>query len=170
VRGRNNILDRDWDERLTRRLEGFARDLQSRVSLWCWEQFVVRTPVFTPKPGDPPGYPTTRGGDARLSWFISADDPGNAGPATNEAAAQARARSAVETLRNFREIHITNNAPYIGVLEFGEYPNPPKAGTGRTVGGYSTQAPRGMVRATIGEVPKAAEAIARELFMEAFRR
>ena len=34
--------------------------------------------------------------------------------------------------------------PYAGVLDQGLYPNPPKAGTGKTSGGYSTQAPEGM--------------------------
>jgi len=41
---------------------------------------------------------------------------------------------------------MTNNQPYIEKLEFGGFPNPPKAGTGKTVGGFSTQAPAGMVR------------------------
>lgn len=40
----------------------------------------------------------------------------------------------------------TNNLPYARVVEFGLYPNPPKKGTGKTVGGFSTLAPQGMVR------------------------
>ena len=44
---------------------------------------------------------------------------------------------------------LTNNMPYINKLEFGGYPaNSP---TGKTSGGYSTQAPSGMVRITIRE-------------------
>ena len=40
----------------------------------------------------------------------------------------------------------TNNLPYARVVEFGLYPNPPKKGTGKTVGGFSKLAPQGMVR------------------------
>lgn len=168
--GRNDMLDPQWDNRLAERLGKFGRDLQGRVALWAWQQVNERTPVFTPKDGDPPGYPDRRGGTAKFGWFISADEPGNAGPASSQATADSRARKAVQTLQGFRVIHITNNVPYIGVLEFGEFPNPPKQGTGRTINGYSTQAPRGMVRQTVREIPKAAEAIARALFMETFGR
>lgn len=43
-------------------------------------------------------------------------------------------------------IFLTNNVKYIGVLEYGLYPNPPKNGTGKTAGGFSIQAPNGMAR------------------------
>lgn len=46
---------------------------------------------------------------------------------------------------------LANGLPYIRVLEYGLYPNPPKKGTGKTIGGYSTQAPAGMVRVTAAE-------------------
>ncbi len=38
---------------------------------------------------------------------------------------------------------------YAGVLDQGLFPNPPKAGTGKTTGGYSTQAPKGMATPTL---------------------
>lgn len=47
---------------------------------------------------------------------------------------------------------VENQQPYIKVLEYGLYPNPPKGGKGKTVNGFSTQAPRGMVRISIEEV------------------
>jgi hypothetical protein len=40
------------------------------------------------------------------------------------------------------------------VIEYGQYPNPPKGGAGKTSGGYSTQAPAGMVRVTVMEYEK----------------
>jgi len=46
---------------------------------------------------------------------------------------------------------ISNNLPYIRVLEYGLFPNPPKHGAGKTVDGYSTQAPQGMIRITAVE-------------------
>jgi hypothetical protein len=45
---------------------------------------------------------------------------------------------------------ITNNLPYIGVLEFGSYSPGPK-----TIGGFSRQAPNGMVRISINELKRA---------------
>lgn len=42
---------------------------------------------------------------------------------------------------------LTNNLPYIGKLEFGGYPNPSEGS--KTVNGFSTQAPSGMVRVSI---------------------
>lgn len=38
---------------------------------------------------------------------------------------------------------------YATVLDQGLYPNPPKKKTGKTKGGYSTQAPRGMATPTL---------------------
>lgn len=44
---------------------------------------------------------------------------------------------------------ITGKYPYSGVLDYGGFPNPPKQGTGKTIGGYSTQAPKGMSEPTL---------------------
>jgi hypothetical protein len=55
------------------------------------------------------------------------------------------------------KIYLQNNTPYVGVLEYGGYPENPKRGgktkTGlsKTVGGYSRQAPHGMVGATLAK-------------------
>jgi hypothetical protein len=38
---------------------------------------------------------------------------------------------------------------YAGVLDDGLFPNPPREGTGKTIGGYSTQAKKGMATPTI---------------------
>ena len=46
-------------------------------------------------------------------------------------------------------IYISNNVDYITKLEYGGYPNPPKGGSGKTVNGYSRQAPEGMVGVTL---------------------
>lgn len=53
-----------------------------------------------------------------------------------------------------------NNLPYVNVLEYGLYPNPPKKGSYvkgqgyviKSEGGYSKQAPAGMVRISIAEL------------------
>ena len=46
-------------------------------------------------------------------------------------------------------IFISNNLPYIGTLEYGGYPNPPDKDGGKTVNGFSKQAPEGMVGVTL---------------------
>jgi len=44
---------------------------------------------------------------------------------------------------------ITGDYPYSGILDYGGFPNPPKKGTGKTTGGYSTQATKGMSEPTL---------------------
>lgn len=76
---------------------------------------------------------------AKLSQ-ITRQQKGLSGAAVNEAQ---------KTLSQFELGDIfffTNNLPYARVVEFGLYPNPPKKGTGKTVGGFSKLAPQGMVR------------------------
>ena len=62
---------------------------------------------------------------------------------------------------------IINPSPYGPMLEFGGYPNPPQKGSYNyrtktwevlSIGGYSRQAPKGMVRVTIGEFSRLASA------------
>ncbi len=105
---------------------------------------VLKTPVDT--------------GRARANWFPSLDAPSNAistrtdasgGTAIN--AAQGIAKEAAG-----RVFYLSNNLPYIRHLEYGLYGNPPGSANGpKTVGGFSKQAPAGMVRTTINEVVRA---------------
>ena len=55
------------------------------------------------------------------------------------------------TVKAGEVIYLTNNQPYAGVVEYGGYPNQPKGGAEKTINGYSTQAPAGMVRTSIPE-------------------
>ena len=45
--------------------------------------------------------------------------------------------------------YFTNNTPYAQIVEYGGYPNPPKNPTGKTVNGFSKQAPRRMLRVNL---------------------
>ena len=45
--------------------------------------------------------------------------------------------------------YLTNNLPYAPVIEYGQYPNPSKDDSGKTVSGYSRKAPEGMVRRNV---------------------
>jgi hypothetical protein len=46
---------------------------------------------------------------------------------------------------------LANSLPYALVLEYGMYPNLPTGGEDKTIGGYSRQAPHGMVRISARE-------------------
>ena len=48
-----------------------------------------------------------------------------------------KARRSNKLRRTSKGYTITGNYPYSGVIDRGEYPNPPKKGTGKTSGGYS---------------------------------
>lgn len=47
---------------------------------------------------------------------------------------------------------VSNDKPYALVLEYGLYPQNPVNGKGKTVNGYSLQAPKGFARISIEEV------------------
>lgn len=49
---------------------------------------------------------------------------------------------------------IKGDYDYSGVIDRGLYPDPPKEGTGKTRGGYSTQSPKGMTGPTSDFVDK----------------
>ena len=61
----------------------------------------------------------------------------------------------VEGLNSWRTgemVYITNSLPYARVIEYGLFGKPPGSANGpKTVGGYSRQAPAGMVRLTVTE-------------------
>lgn len=100
-------------------------------------------------------------GAAAANWLVGVDneptefDPDKKGRAAihaNKAKAQATVLAALNNPnRPPKYFVIANNAPYIKMLEFGLYPNPPKKPTGKTVGGFSTQAPQGMFRVAVAD-------------------
>ncbi len=97
-------------------------------------------------------------GRARANWFPSLDVPsGNITTKTDLAgsSAIASARPLAEQAAG-RVFYLTNNLPYIRHLEYGLYGNPQGSANGpKTIGGFSKQAPAGMVRVTINEVVRA---------------
>lgn len=98
---------------------------------------VLKTPVDT--------------GRARANWFTSVGSPsGNVTASTDPSGASAISSglSAISKATG-NVLWITNNLPYIYRLEFGTYNNGPK-----TVGGFSRQAPAGMVRVTINDIAR----------------
>lgn len=88
------------------------------------------------------------GGRLRLNWQTAgAVAPSGVIDGTDKggAAAIGDAASYIFAASDWNEFTLTNNLPYAPVVEFGEYP-----GDGpNTVGGYSKQAPAGMVRVNV---------------------
>lgn len=65
--------------------------------------------------------------------------------------AMSRAQQKLASLAFGIPVHVSNNLPYAGILENGGYPLNPKTGV-KTINGYSTQAPQGMLAISIEEV------------------
>lgn len=97
-------------------------------------------------------------GRARANWFPSLDTPSsNITTKTDPtgASAIAAARPLAEKAAG-RVFYLTNNLPYIRHLEYGLYGNPQGSANGpKTIGGFSKQAPAGMVRITINKIVRA---------------
>ena len=84
-------------------------------------------------------------GRARNNWFLSVGTPSTK---TTSSTGSPNTSQITSMTRNVlgKKILFTNNLPYIGLLEYGGYPQP---GTSKTISGFSSQAPNGWVRATL---------------------
>ena len=132
---------------LAKKAEADLDDVIRSVTIELFTRVIQKSPVDT--------------GRLRANWFPSFGtyaetttedvDPSGSG-------AVSRASDAVLSYK-VRDgiVYLTNSLPYARVIEYGEYPNPPKSGT-KTSGGFSTQAPQGMVRVSAAEI----EGIVRE--------
>lgn len=102
---------------------------------------VLKTPVDT--------------GRARGNWMPSLDVPDGTistrvDPSGGSAIAEIQALAKQASGRIF---YLSNNLPYIRHLEYGLYGQPQGSANGpKTIGGFSKQAPAGMVRTTINQV------------------
>jgi hypothetical protein len=112
------------------------------------ELVIYRSPVIT--------------GRARGGWVASTGSisSGAGSTDTNGSATLANA-NAVAAGAVGSVYYLVNNIKYIATLEYGGYPNPPKVGSWDkvtqsykilSVGGYSKQAPAGMVRISIAQI------------------
>lgn len=137
---------REFTEKL-KKLRG-ACDLKFQdVLKWHMIYFLAktaeRTPVSVFEQDDP--------GRAQGSWTISRNQPGSfvipKGQQSSTEEALARA-SSIQFANPYAPWYLYNRVPYAVALEFGLYP-----GNGpRTSGGFSTQAPAGMLRITKEEL------------------
>jgi len=131
-----------------------TRDVFHGIVEEVFEKIVERTPVDAD--------PTEHRGQTKANWqigegqapsgIIEQQDP--TGSATIEREVGKLENSLADT------IWIVNNEKHTRALEFGLYPK--SSQSGKTVGGYSKQAPRGMVRVTLAEYPQIFKKVVRE--------
>ena len=124
-----------------RKLEVAPSVVVKRIISTIAENVVDRSPVDT--------------GKFKANWHythgsVSTDTTEDVDPSGEET--KARMLAAIAEAPAGGKHNITNALPYAAVIEYGLYPNPPKNPTGKTVGGYSTQAPAGVVRITVLEL------------------
>jgi len=94
-------------------------------------------------------------GRARNNWFLTQGKPSTK---TDEGGQRRDETAKIPKTVLGKKVYFTNNLPYIGVLEYGGYPDPVKKGSYNkkkkkyiklSKGGYSLQAPKGWVRAAL---------------------
>ena len=84
-------------------------------------------------------------GRARNNWFLSVGSPSSKITNVSGSAGFSQLNKFPSRVLN-RKLYFTNNLPYLVTLEYGGYAQP---GTEKTINGFSKQAPKGWVRATL---------------------
>lgn len=103
------------------------------------------------------------GGRLRNNWFLTHQAPSVQTRGKNKRATAALngiVKNMPDTVLG-KTIYFTNNMPYVNVVEYGGYPNPPKQGTwtgsqyqALSIDGYSRHAASGMVRVNVSKAQK----------------
>lgn len=139
----------NWCKKANKKVDTAAR----AIVLTIFSGVIEKTPVDT--------------GMARGNWQIGFDTIPRgilSAPDRTKGSASGRVQSALGNQPIIGHVvYLVNNLPYIGTLEYGGYPNPPKHGSWvkgkkgghyviKSSGGYSKQAPAGMVRVTLSEI------------------
>lgn len=107
-------------------------------------------------------------GRTRSSWSVSRGQPAPSprGGASRPPVDAMQATSAMQGMGPYETVWIASSVPWIHVLEYGGYPQTPRRGSWdkqakrwviKSAGGFSRQAPRGMVRITVAAVKAALE-------------
>ena len=103
-----------------------ADTLIRKVAIDTFEKVRAKTPVDT--------------GQLRASWTVSLN---------NQPSLFSGASNALSSVKFGDTIIIATDKVYAPMLEYGLYPKP---GGGKTINGFSIQAPKGMVRITVQEM------------------
>lgn len=123
--------------RIDKRTDAVVRDVTLRIGT----AVILGTPVDI--------------GRARGNWQTTVNTPAGGETARTDKGGSAAIAELSERMGGAGTVtYLTNNLPYIEMLEYGGYPNPPKKPTGKTVDGFSKQAPTGMVRVALARIPE----------------
>lgn len=133
-------------ENLSKRTMAKIHKVMKVATMELFKSVIMMTPVDT--------------GRARGNWQCTMTRPAG-GIIDSEQSEEATIARMMETvlkssIRN--GIFLTNNLPYIQKLEYGGYGDGPK-----TQGGYSKQAPAGMVRVSLERIEKDLKEIIRDI-------
>ena len=109
------------------------KEVRKSYAYALYSSIVRKTPVDT--------------GRARANWNISVGSPDES--TTEETRRSPKSKDSMPDPQGDEPIYICNNLSYITKLEYGGYPNQPEKDGGKTVGGFSKQAPNGMVGVTL---------------------
>lgn len=113
--------------------------VRKKVALKAYSSIVKKTPVDT--------------GRARGNWLIGINqDRTETVETENKSGSVAGAKKQIDSAKGDETIYISNNLPYISKLEYGGYTDKPE--TEKTIGGFSKQAPMGMVGLTMGNIQR----------------
>lgn len=126
----------EWSLDLTeyaRKKQVEIKEVRKAYAFALYSSIVKKTPVDT--------------GRARGNWNVSVGSPDTSTTETTQQ--KYNSKESIPTPNGDESIFISNNLDYIEKLEYGGYPNPPKGGSGKTVNGFSKQAPNGMVGVTL---------------------
>lgn len=108
-------------------------EVRKTYAFALYSSIVRKTPVDT--------------GRARANWNISVGHPDTS--TTSSTRKTPKSMSSLPEPKGDESIFICNNLDYIEKLEYGGFPNPPKKDGGKTINGFSKQAPAGMVGVTL---------------------
>jgi len=109
-------------------------DLLRAQYIQTFSEVIIGTPVDT--------------GRVRANWFLSQDTPSNK---TTQSTSPSNEANKIPRQVLGKKTFLSNNLPYINVLEFGGFP---KKSTDKTSGGFSRLAPKGWVRKALKRMQK----------------
>jgi hypothetical protein len=109
-------------------------------------------------------------GACRQNWLVTLNAETNAfDPSKTTGQVLLEGGKVIEAAVGDDKIYIQNNAPYVGKLEYGGYPDPPKhggldkKGQPKTIGGFSSQAPSGMICTVLAKADQLFEKAVKEV-------
>lgn len=135
---------------------------------------VFRNIIFASPVGTLAGETSASNGRFRANWFLGGAVPSSSSTESTDKSGSLTVNKMAAGVQAFDGLPegftLTNNLPYSEVIEFGDYPNPVKLGTKtskkgtkpakyekRSSGGYSKQAPQGVVRVNMKDAERLLE-------------